>query len=449
MSKVIRLKKGVDIKLEGVAEKVLNSAPLAESYAVKPTDFFGVTPKLLVREGDNVKAGTALFFDKNNPQLIFSSPVSGVVSAVVRGEKRKILKVVVTPSQTQEYEQFDAPEIGSASREQVVELIQKAGLWSMFIQRPYGIIPSSTEAPKAIFVSAFDTAPLASDPDFTLSNLDADFLKGMEVLKKLAPKVHLGVAPTTNLKAISKLSGVETTTFSGPHPAGNVGVQIHHVSPINKGEIVWTIGMQEIVILGRLFGAGKVDMTKIYALAGSMVNRPHYFRAIAGATVKSIAGGSIQDEATPRCISGNPLTGKQVAADDHISFYANELTVIPEGDHFELLGWIAPRFDKLSLSRTYFSWLTPSKKYKLDTNLNGGVRAFVMSGEYEKVVPMDIYPVYLLKAILAGDLDKMENLGIYEIIEEDLALCEFACTSKISVQQIVRQGIDLMIKELS
>lgn len=449
MSKVIQLKKGVDIKMVGTAERVLNNSPLAESYAVRPTDFFGVTPKLLVREGDSVKAGTALFFDKYNPQLIFTSPVSGVVAAVVRGEKRKILKVVITPSKEQEYEKMDVCDLATATREQIVEAIQKAGLWSLFIQRPYGVIPASTEAPKAIFVSAFDTAPLAGDPDFMLSNLDSSFLKGVEVLKKLAPKVHVGVCPTTNLKAISKLNGVEVTTYKGVHPAGNVGIQIHHTDPINRGEVVWTIGMQEIAILGRLFESGKVDMTKIIALTGSLVERPRYYRAISGATLSSIVSGNTSSEATARYISGNPLTGTKIEADDHITFYANQISVIPEGDYFETLGWIAPRFNKFSLSRTYFSWLTPSKKYKLDTNLNGGERALVMTGEYEKVLPMDIYPVYLLKAILANDIDKMENLGIYEVIEEDMALCEYVCTSKTPVQQIIRQGIDLMIKELS
>ncbi|MFI3314230.1 MAG: Na(+)-translocating NADH-quinone reductase subunit A [Rikenellaceae bacterium] len=450
MSKVIRLKKGLDIKLVGSAEKVLNSAPLADVYAVCPTDFFGVTPKLLVQEGANVKAGTALFFDKNNPELIFTSPVSGVVKEIVRGEKRKILRVEITPSQTQEYETFEIGDLASSSREQIIETIQKAGLWSMFIQRPYGVIPQSTQEPKAIYVSAFDTAPIAGDVDFFMNNLDADFLKGVEVLKKLAPKVHIGVNPRNNFKALTQVSGVETTTFEGKHPAGNVGVQIHHTSPINKGETVWTIGMQEIAILGRLFTSGKVDMTKIVALAGSMVKRPQYYRIISGAKLDSIVNDKIDAEsATPRFISGNPLTGKQTCKDGYISYYANQISVIPEGDYYEMLGWIAPRLEKMSVSRTYFSWLTPSKKYALDTNENGGERAFVMTGEYENVLPMDIYPVYLLKAILAGDIDKMENLGIYEVIEEDLALCEFVCTSKILVQKIVRDGINLMIKELS
>ncbi|MEG1635628.1 MAG: NADH:ubiquinone reductase (Na(+)-transporting) subunit A, partial [Rikenellaceae bacterium] len=379
MSKVIRLKKGLDIKLVGSAEKVLTSAPISDSYAVKPTDFLGVSPKLLVKEGDNVKAGSPLFFDKYNTDLIFTSPVSGVVSAIVRGDKRKILQVVITPSAVQEYEQFEVGQWEKFEPKKIIEIIQKAGLWPLFIQRPYGVIPRSTEAPKAIYVSAFDTAPLSGDTDFLMNNLDADFLKGVEVLKKLAPKVHIGLSQNTNFKAISKLQGVETNVFVGPHPSGNVGVQIHHTSPINKGEIVWTIDMQSIVILGRLFASGRVDMTKIVALSGSLVKKPRYHRIINGAKISSIVANNVDSSVEPRFISGNPLTGLKVASDDYISFYSNQVSIIPEGNHYEFLGWIAPRVNKFSVSRSYFSWLTPSKKYALDTNLNGGVRAYVMT----------------------------------------------------------------------
>ncbi len=448
MSKFIRLKKGLDIKLQGVADKVLIPTSMSNSYAVKPSDFNGVTPKLLVREGDSVKAGTPLFFDKFNPELIFVSPVSGVISAVERGEKRKILQVVITPSETQEYESFEVGELSKLSREQVVELIQKAGLWSLFIQRPYGIIPRDTAAPKAIFVSAFDSAPLAVDFDFITGGYETELLKGIEVLKKLTDKVCLGVSTDTQNKTISKINDIEVNTFSGPHPAGNVGIQIHHTNPMNKGEIAWTIDMQNIVLLGRLFISGKVDMTKIVAITGSEITKPRYQRIVSGADIETILKGNLKTSDNVRYISGNPLTGTQIAANGHISYYSNQLTVIPEGNKHEFLGWIAPRLNKFSTSRSYFSFLS-SKDYTLDTNLNGGVRALVMTGEYEKVVPMDIYPVYLVKAILAEDIDKMENLGIYEIIEEDFALCEFVCSSKTPVQEIVRSGLNLMIKELS
>lgn len=452
MSKVIRLKKGLDIKLVGVAEKILVTAPISETYAVKPSDYMGVTPKLLVKVDDQVKAGTSLFFDKYTPELRFASPVSGTVVAINRGEKRKILEIVIASSKERAYEQFNVGEISSLTKEKITDLMLNAGLWSLLIKRPYGVIASPTETPRDIFVSGFDSAPLAGDVDFMLQNLDAELKAGFEILKKLTPgKVYLSKSDSSTTKAFSELKNVEVNTFEGSHPVGNVGVQIHHLAPVSKGDTVWTINIQDLVILGRFFKTGKVDMTKIIAVAGSMITKPKYYRVIQGAKLDSILKGSITEnkEHSPRIISGNVLTGTKVEADGYLCAYSNMITVIPEGNYFEFVGWVAPRLNKFSVSRTYLSWLMPTKKYNLDTNLNGGERAFVMSGEYEKVLPMDIYPVYLLKSILAGDIDKMENLGIYEVIEEDLALCEFVCTSKVEVQKILRDGINLMIKELS
>lgn len=322
------------------------------------------------------------------------------------------------------------------------------------IQRPYGIIADPADTPRDIFVSGFDSAPLAADFDFILQTSGEDFAAGIEAVKKLTPgNVHLGLSDESHSKIFAKLEDkVQIDTFSGPHPAGNVGVQIHHVAPVNKGETVWTMDVHSLIFLGRLLKTGKLDMSKVVALAGACVEKPRYYRIISGARVDSITACAlkpVKEGRSMRVISGNVLTGKKIAEDGFVSFYANTVTVIPEGDYYEMLGWIAPRLNKFSMSHSYFSWLTPKKSYNLDTNLNGGQRALVVSGQYEKVLPMDIYPVYLIKAILAGDIDKMENLGIYEVIEEDLALCEFVCTSKTDVQQIVRQGIDLLIKELN
>lgn len=452
MSKVIRLKKGLDINLKGEADKVLTIAPIAESYAVKPTDFIGVIPKLLVKVDDQVKAGTSLFFDKYNPEVLFASPISGTVVAINRGEKRKILEVVIAPSAQREYEDFKIGNLASLTTDDVVAKILEAGLWPFITQRPYGVIASSKDRPRDIFVSGFDSAPLAGDVDFMLQGCENEFKKGIEVLKKLTSgKVYLGVSDKSKTSAFEGLKDVEVNTFAGKHPAGNVGIQIHHVKPICKGDIVWTINVQDLVILGRLFESGKVDMTRVVALTGSMVENPHYYKIISGASLNSFVNSSLvkTSEHSPRIICGNVLTGEKVCKDSYIAYQSNMITVIPEGDYYEFVGWVAPRFNKFSVSRSYFSWLCPSKKYDLDTNINGGERAFVMTGEYEKVLPMDIFPVYLLKAAIAGDIDKMENLGIYEVIEEDLALCEFVCTSKIEVQQILRDGINLMIKELS
>ena len=444
MSKIIKLCKGLDIRLQGEAAKSIVNAPLAAEYAVSPLDFEGLTPKVLVKVGDKVEAGSPLFFDKKRPEILFTSPVSGTVAAVNRGEKRRVLSVVVTADKEVAYKEFAKLDVATASREQIVNLLLESGLWTMFVQRPYGVIASPSDMPKAIFVSAFDSAPLATDYSFALAGEEKSLQKGFEVLGRLTEgKVHLSYHAS---QAAPQFSGVELHTFKGKHPAGNVGVQIHHIDPINKGEKVWTLNIQDVAILGRLFLNGKVDMSRVIAVAGSCVAEPKYYKVIAGASVASILGGGLSNEHA-RVISGNVLTGRNVGKEGFLGVNANTLTAIPEGDTYEMLGWAMPRFKKFSVSRAYFSWLFPWCKYNLNTNLNGGERAFVTNDLYEKYLPMDVYPVHLVKACLANDLDKMENLGIYEVIEEDLALCEFVCPSKIEIQQILRNGINTMIKE--
>lgn len=450
MSKIITLRKGLDINLQGKALETLTDAPLSEEYALSPLDFEGVTPKLLVKVGDEVEAGTPLFFSKSDERILFTSPVSGKVAAVNRGEKRKVLSVTVTPDAKQRYAEFTRLDLKKASREQIVSLLLRSGLWPMILQRPYGIIADPSDTPKAIFISAFDSAPLAPDFNFVLKDEQANLQAGIDALCKLTSgKVHLSVRAKAEGR-MTALKGVETHLFAGKHPAGNVGVQIHHVDPVNKGEIVWTVNIQDLAIIGRLMNEGRIDMTKIIAVAGSEIENPHYVRVISGARVDSILKGNVKPQREGdhvRLISGNVLTGVKTASDGFIAFYANQITAIPEGDKFELLGWAMPRLNKFSVSRAYFSWLCPKKAYNLDTNLNGGERPFVVTGLYERYLPMDIYPMYLLKACLAGDIDKMENLGIYEVVEEDFALCEFVDPSKIEIQQIIRDGINLMIKE--
>ena len=476
MSKTIRLKKGLDIKLEGGAPYNLASLPPASSYAVKPDDFKGFTPKLLVQPGDEVKAGSPLLFDKYHPEIVVTSPVSGTVSAINRGEKRKILEVVVVPDGKDSFVDFELPPLSGMSREEVADAIQKSGLWPMLIQRPYGVIADPAAMPKAIFVSGFDSSPLAPNMDYVLAGQEANLTAGIEALKKLTPgKVHLGLRaegdssllgktlnfldrgkttpkldPNEPPRILSTIKNAEITYFEGPHPVGNVGVQIHHIDPVNKGETVWTIDIQNLAILGRFFRTGRVDMRKIIALTGTELNNQYYAKVISGAHIgDTLAGNLPTDGRHFRIISGNVLTGQIMSKTEHLGFYSNQITVIPEGDHYEFVGWIMPRFNKFSVSKTYFSWLMPWKSYDLDTNLNGGQRAFIFNGIYDKYLPMDIYPVYLIKAVIAGDIDKMENLGIYEVIEEDLALCEFIDPSKTEMQAILRGGIDQMIKELS
>lgn len=442
MSKIIKLCKGLDIQLQGKAEAAIKVASPAALYAVSPLDFEGLVPKMLVKVGDVVKAGTPLFFNKNNKSVVFPSPVSGTVEAVERGEKRKILNVVIKPSETLEYEDFGKIDLEKATREEVVELLLKSGLWTLLVQRPFGVVASPADTPKSIFVSAFDSAPLAPNYYMTLKGEEEALQKGFDLLKKLTPgKVHLSYNACQEAPAVK---GVELHAFKGKHPAGNVGVQIHHIDPINKGEKVWTVSYQDVAVLGRLVLTGKVDFTRVIAVAGASVDTPCYHKVIAGAKVDSFLTLACEHS---RVISGNVLTGRNVGKDGFLGLKANAVTAIPEGDEYELFGWALPRFKKFSVSGAYFSWLFPNRKYNLNTNLNGEERPFVVTGLYEKYLPMDIYPMHLLKAILAGDIDRMENLGIYEVVEEDLALCEFVDPSKTEMQEIIRKGINQLIKE--
>ncbi len=444
MSKNIKLCKGLDIKLAGKAQAVVENAPMAKSYAVSPLDYENVTPKLLVKVGDKVEVGTALFFDKKDPRILFTSPVSGTVSAINRGEKRKLLNVAIEPDQAQSVKELKVVNAAKANRSEIVEMLLESGLWTRIVERPYGVIANPDVTPKAIFVSAFDSAPLAPDYNFVLKEEKAAIEAGMALLARLTDgKLHLS-ARKGDEGFMSSIKGVEYHTFSGKHPVGNVGVQIHHIDRIAKGDIVWTVNIQDVAIIGRFVMTGKLDMTKIIAVAGSEAQKACYKRIISGASIESIVG---KVASNVRIISGDVLTGSKSAADGYIAMNANMLSLIPEGNVYELLGWAMPRFHRFSVSRAYFSWLCPKKEYKLDTNLNGGERPFVVTGLYENYLPMDVYVSYLLKAILVKDLDKMENLGIYEVLPEDLALCEFVDPSKIEMQQIVRDGINLMIKE--
>ena len=450
MSKEIRLKKGLNIHLLGDADKVYASTKPTEKYVVKPTDFHGLMPKLCVKVGDKVKAGTPLFYDKYNEKINFCSPINGEVTDIVRGEKRKIMEVVIKADTEIVYEQFTTASADSLSREQIIEAMLKAGIWPFVRQKPYDIIANPVDMPKAIFISTFSTAPLAIDNDFALYGMDELFQKGLDYIVKLSNgKTHLNTDGNTNpSKVFSAAKGVQINKISGPHPAGNVGVQIHQIDPINKGDVVWYLHPQDVIAIARLFTAGKYDVSKIVALCGSQIQKPRYYRSIAGACISNLLNENTKDGKS-RIISGDILSGTQINTDGCLGFYDSQLTVVPEGDEAEFLGWMLPGLHKFSASKTFLSWLFPSKKYNLDTNMHGEERAYVMTGEYEKVLPMDIYPTHLIKACMIEDVELMENLGIYEVSPEDLALCEFVCTSKIEVQSIIRQGLDLVRKENS
>lgn len=449
MSKVINLRKGLDIKLNGAAEKVVQTGGGVARCALKPTDFRALTPKLMVKAGDDVQAGDVLFVDKMRPEIKFTAPVSGLVEAINRGERRKLLEVVIKADTSVRYKDFGKADVNDLSREEVVSKLLESGAWPLIKQRPYEIVADPTVTPKAVFVSAFDTAPLAPDYDVLLTGREKDLQSGIDCLKKLCGKnVNLNLqAGTPSTSVFTKLQNVEVNYFAGAHPAGNVGIQIHHLNPINKGEHVWTVNAQDVAIIGKLFNEGHLDTRKVIALTGSEVSKPQYYHAYIGASIADLTGGKLKADGAQRIISGNVLTGTKVEADGFLGYYDNQITVIPEGNYYEFMGWGAPGFNKFSASRLFPSFLCPRKKYNLDTNYHGERRAFVVSGQYEKVLPMDIYPVYLLKAVLAQDIDRMEQLGIYEVAPEDMALCEFVCTSKTPVQQILNEGIELMMKE--
>lgn len=450
MSLSVKLKRGLDIKISGVPEKTLTSMPDSLYYGVKPIDFPGLTPKLNVKVGDKVMAGSPLFHDKLHPEVLFTSPVSGTVTQVTRGDRRKMLEVVVEKSGDQ-FIDFGKSDPSALSRDQIKESLLKSGLWPAIRQRPYHIIANSKAVPKAVFISGFDTSPLAPDYNFVMDNSSTtNFNSGLVALKKLTDgKVNLILnGKGENSEVLKKANVVEISHISGPHPAGNVGIQIHHLNPVNKGEVVWYVNLQDVLAIGRLFDEGNYDNERIIALTGSDVNKPQYYKILTGASVAPLLKDTLND-GKHRIISGNVLTGTAIAADGYLGYYDSQVTVIPEGDYFEFFGWAKPGFDKFSFYKTFASKLFPRKKYNLDTNLHGGERAFVMTGQYEKVLPMDIYPMQLLKAILAEDIEMMENLGIYEIAEEDFALCEYICPSKIEIQSIVRKGLDLMVREMS
>jgi Na+-transporting NADH:ubiquinone oxidoreductase subunit A len=449
MANVIKLRKGLDINLKGKAAEELSTVKEPGFYALVPDDFPRVTPKVVVKEQEYVMAGGPLFIDKNHPEVKFVSPVSGVVTSVERGARRKVLNIVVEAAAEQDYEEFGKKDVSKLDGEAVKAALLEAGMFAFMKQRPYDVIADPTVAPRAIFISAFDSNPLAPDFEYVLKGEEANFQTGLDALAKIA-KTYLGISIKQKSTALTQAKNVTVTVFDGPNPAGNVGVQINHVAPVVKGETVWTIGAEAVIFIGRLFNTGRVDLTRTVAVTGSEVVKPAYCKLKVGALLTHVFAGNVTKDKELRYISGNVLTGKQVKPNGFLGAFDSQLTVIPEGDDIhEMLGWIMPRFNQFSVNRSYFSWLMGNKKeYVLDARIKGGERHMIMSGEYDKVFPMDILPEFLIKAIIAGDIDRMEALGIYEVAPEDFALCEFVDSSKLELQRIVRAGLDMLRAEM-
>ncbi|CDC58582.1 na(+)-translocating NADH-quinone reductase subunit A [Phocaeicola coprophilus CAG:333] len=448
MANLIKLRKGLDINLKGKAAAEVVAVKEPGFYALCPDDFTGVTPKVVVKEQEYVMAGGPLFIDKNHPEVQFVSPVSGVVTSVERGARRKVLSITVEAAQEQDYEEFGKEDVSKMDAVSVKAALLKSGMFAFIKQRPYDIVADPTVAPRAIFVSAFDTNPLAPDFELALKGEEANFQTGLDALAKIA-KTYLSISVNQKAVALTQAKNVTLTVFDGPHPAGNVGVQINNIAPINKGETVWTIDPQAVIFIGRLFNTGHVDLTRLVAVTGSEVKKSSYCKLKVGALLTNVFAGNVSTDKNLRYISGNVLTGKQITANGFLGAFHSQVTVIPEGDDVhEMLGWIMPRFDQFSTSHSYFSWLMGKKEYTLDARVKGGERHMIMSNEYDRVLPMDIMPEYLIKAIIAGDIDRMEALGIYEVAPEDFALCEFVCSSKMELQRIVREGLDMLRREM-
>lgn len=447
MSKDIRIKKGLDLKLKGEAAHEIATVTRSKVYAIKPSDFHGITPKMVVKEGATVKAGDVVFYSKNDEAVKFVSPVSGTIQEIVRGEKRVILAIKIVADSQDVAVEHSKKNPKDLSEKEVKEQLLASGCWPFIKQRPYDVIANSADTPKAIFVSGINSAPLAGDLNYVLANKKEALSAGFEALKKLTSgKIHVTIDAKANF--LPSVEGVEVHKGAGKHPIGLVSTQIAAIDPLNKGERVWVVQMEDVATIGELFLNGKVNFEKTVALTGTGFEKPSYVKVISGAQMSDVVAGNLKD-GNYRLISGNVLTGDKKSGADFLGFYHHQVTAIPEGNDYDFFGWNLPRPNKFSVYRAgMFSFLTPNKKYDLNTNTNGEHRGFVLTGEYEKVCPLDIYPMQLLKAILVKDLDLMEALGIYEVAPEDFALTEFVDVSKQDHQRIVRQGLDLMIKEV-
>ncbi len=446
MVKVIKLNRGLDITLAGKAEPHKQAVPISGTFALVPDWFVGVKPRITVKEGDRVKVGEPLFVWKGNEKVSFASPVSGVVSLIERGDRRKVLSIRIEADKEQEFKDFGKKDVMTMNGSEVKEILLNAGIFGYINQLPFAIVAKGDTTPKAIFVSALRDMPLQGDFEYELLGQEVDFQTGLTALSKIA-KTYLGIGSKQTTNALREAKDVEVIEFKGKCPAGNVGIQVNHISPVNKGEVVWTVDPTAVLFIGRLLNTGKVNLTRTIALAGSEIERPQYYDVMVGQQLSTFVTNQIMSD-NVRIINGNPLTGIQTPIDGFLAAHSSEVTAIPEGNKTdELAGWIMPRLNQFSVNRSYFSWLMGKRAYKLDTRVKGGERHMIMSGEYDSVLPMDIYGEYLIKAIIAKDIDKMEQLGIYEVSPEDFALAEFIDSSKLELQKIVREGLDLMLKE--
>ena len=449
MSNDIKIKSGLTINLKGAAENIVKKAALPKSISLNPADFHLIIPKMVVKIGDHVNAGAVVFYSKNNQEVKFCSPVSGNIKDIVRGEKRKIIEIIIDLDSSQKSKNFTTSKFENFKRDDIIAFLLESGCWPFINQRPYDIIANPSDTPKSIFISTFNTAPISADIQIILDDQKNEFITGVKVLRKLTDGNLNICVKKDNQSFINEINDVIIHNVSGPHPAGNVGVQIHHIDPINNGEKVWTVSPEDVAIIGRLFLTGNYNPLRTIAVSGPPVKYPQYYKTIAGSKLSEIINDAGVSDGLLRYINGDVLSGRSVEKDNYLGFYNNTFSVLREGNHYNMFGWIPFINNKVpSIYKTSFSWLFPNKKYDLDTNMNGEERAFVVTGEMERVFPMDILPMQLLKECMIGDIEKMENLGIYEVAPEDFSLIDYSSSSKIEAQHIIRKGLDLMISEV-
>jgi len=449
MSNDIKIKSGLTINLKGAAQNIVKQAALPKSISLNPADFHLIIPKMVVKIGDHVNAGDVVFYSKNNQEVKFCSPVSGNIKDIVRGEKRKIIEIIIDLDSSQKSKKFTTSKFENFKREDIIASLLESGCWPFINQRPYDIIANPSDTPKSIFISTFNTAPISADIQIILDDQKNEFTTGVKVLRKLTDGDLNICVKKDNQSFINEINDVVIHNVSGPHPAGNVGVQIHHIDPVNNGEKVWTVSPEDVAIIGRLFLTGNYNPLRTIAVSGPPVKYPQYYKTIAGSKLSEIINDAGVSDGLLRYINGDVLSGRSVVKDNYLGFYNNTFSVLREGNHYNMFGWIPFINNKVpSIYKTSFSWLFPNKKYDLDTNMNGEERAFVVTGEMERVFPMDILPMQLLKECMIGDIEKMENLGIYEVAPEDFSLIDYSSSSKIEAQHIIRKGLDLMISEV-
>ena len=450
MSYDIKIKNGLTINLKGAAENIIKKAATPKTISINPSNFHLIIPKMVVKIGQKISQGDVVFFSKKDERIKFCSPVNGVVKEIIRGAKRKIIEIIIESIGDNETSSKKAIDYKNLSSEQVKNLLLDSGCWPFIKQRPYDIIANPSDNPKSIFISTFNSAPISADFQIILDDQKEEFKHGVKILSKLfSGDLNIGIEKN-NKSFLNDIENVKIHTFNGPHPAGNVGVQIHHIDPINSGEKVWTLGAEDVANIGRYFMTGSYNPVRTLAVSGPPVKNPKYYKTIAGSELcEIIKDAGINQNDHLRFINGDVLTGYKVESDNYLGFYNNTLSVLREGNHYRMFGWVPFFNNKVpSIYKTSFSWLFPNKKYDLDTNLNGEERALVVTGEMEKVFPMDILPMQLLKECMAGNIEKMESLGIYEVAPEDFSLIDYSSSSKIEAQYIIRKGLDLMISEV-